>query len=217
MQRASETGRIVPPDAIGSTHYGANETIRHLVRQYKRDPGVNFSIVDNTGSEFIIRDARRLPVLKEGTVQQQSEQGVRDALQEASDEIRESFQRYLRPQSGGSGLPAGVESGEAAQRTSDLPSVRSSAVEPGDGTTEAYRFGGLSAAAQAEAARLSRQLRTEPGTYGKVLSAWKTTQTVFNPPSWVRNFYQREARTGWLMVFLSCKAKRPPHRGGRTW
>lgn len=62
-------------------------------------------------------------------------------------------------------------------------------MEPGAGE-EPYRFGGLSQAAQAEAARLSRQTRTEPGTYGKTLSLWKSTKTVFNPPSWTRNFFQ---------------------------
>lgn len=50
--------------------------------------------------------------------------------------------------------------------------------------------GKLSPAARAEAERLSRQQRTAQSTYDKLLSAWKTTKTVFNPPSWIRNFYQ---------------------------
>lgn len=191
VQRAGQTGRIVPPDALAGAHYGANETIRRLMRQYKRDAGVTIHLVDNTGSAPVLTQARRVPVLTQHSVTQQVRQGMSEALKEATHEVRKPFERYLRPRPEQHRISAGVEPGKTAQRTADMPTMRSDTVEPGAAeAAERYRFGGLSQAAQAEADRLSRQTRTEPGAYGKTLSAWKITKTVLNPPSWVRNFFQ---------------------------
>ncbi|MEJ5251933.1 MAG: zeta toxin family protein [Armatimonadota bacterium] len=191
VHRAAQTGRIVPPDALANAHYGANETIRRLMRQYKRDAGVSIQFVDNTGAAPVVTQSGRVPILKHDSVLQQIREGMNEALQEASDEVRKPFERYLRPRPEQHRISAGVEPRKTAQRTADMPTMRSDAVEPGTGeTAEPYRFGGLSQAAQAEAQRLSRQTRTEPGVYDKTLSAWKTTKTVLNPPSWVRNFFQ---------------------------
>ncbi|MCS6829654.1 MAG: zeta toxin family protein [bacterium] len=189
VERAAQTGRIVPPDTLANAHYGANETIRHLMCQYKRDAQVIVDVIDNTGDHPNWTQPSRVPVLNRETVHQQVTKSIEEALGGTSDEIRTAYQQHLRARPAGHRIPPGMEPGGATQRTAHLSQMRSGALDP-PAAAEPYRFGGLSQAAQAETARLSRQTRTEPGTYGKVLSAWKASKTVYNPPSWIRNLYQ---------------------------
>lgn len=147
----------VPPDALANAHYGANETIRRLRRQCKRDAGGSIQFIDNIGASPVVSEARHVSVFEHDAMRQQVRESMRDALQEASDEVRKPFERYLRPRPEQHRISAGVEPGKTAQRTANLPTMWSGALESGTGkTAEAYRFGRLSQAAQAEAQRLSR-------------------------------------------------------------
>lgn len=183
VARTAQTGRIVPPNALAQAHVGANETFRHLLRQFKRDPNVKLHLWGY--------DGERPPVLRPEQVQKAVTHAIEEEIQSAPGHIRQAYERYLRPQPRQHTEPGGARAGKASQSATDMRHMRARDMEPTTGeTAESYRFGGLSQAAQAEAERLSRQTRTEPSAYGKTLSAWKTTKTVLNPPSWVRNFLQ---------------------------
>lgn len=87
-----------------------------------------------------------------------------------------------------------------------IPSVKQVAAEVEKETGE------LGQAAQTELARLLRLARREPGVYERVLSAWKASKTVYNPPSWIRNLYQN-----FILQYLAGEPMQPHQVARGLW
>lgn len=93
--------------------------------------------------------------------------------------------------------------GHAYTRAGDVETVYRMAYEAGLRTEDttaaavselvrqfALNQGKMSAAAQEEARRLVEQARRRPGEMARLLSLWKSTKTIYNLPSYPRNFIQ---------------------------
>jgi hypothetical protein len=88
--------------------------------------------------------------------------------------------------------------GERLQRVfRDLEAVQQlrSQVAYGDRIADALQdvrtvYGEIPEAVRAEAQRLTELQNRLPNFYGKALAFWKSTKTIYNPPSFVRNFLQ---------------------------
>jgi len=88
--------------------------------------------------------------------------------------------------------------GERLQRVfRDLEAVQQlrTQVAYGDRVADALQdvrtvYGEIPEAVRAEAQRLTELQNRLPNLYGKALAFWKSTKTIYNPPSFVRNFLQ---------------------------
>jgi hypothetical protein len=88
--------------------------------------------------------------------------------------------------------------GERLQRVfRDLEAVQQlrAQVAYGDKVSDALQdirevYGAIPEAVKAEAQRLTELQNRLPTFYGKALAFWKSTKTIYNPPSFVRNFLQ---------------------------
>lgn len=96
MEGEMGSGRTVPLDEHVKTHVGASEVIRHVAEQYKDDPRVSITAIDNSrgAGNARLTNLEDLPKVEENGLRDKLEQqlGEAHANGEISDTIRAGFE-----------------------------------------------------------------------------------------------------------------------------